>query len=247
MNSLGLAVITFNEEKHIKKVLESVPFASQKVVVDSLSEDNTVAIAKACGAEVISHEWQGYSKQKQFCLDQMKTDWVLVLDGDEWLSESLANEIHQLLSSGPSFNGYFLTRHLVFLNRTLVYGRGKDHQLRLFKNGLGRYNDRDIHEEILVEGPLGKLVQPIIHHSSQTISDEISKLERDTSFELEYYQGHSNYLVNLIFRPIYFWFVMLIKGTWKDGIPGLIFLTMTSYKYFILAAKKYEKDISNKK
>ncbi len=247
MISLGLAVITFNEEKHIQKVLDSVPFAVQKVVVDSNSSDKTVTIARSSGAEVILKDWQGYAKQKQFCLDQLSTDWVLVLDGDEWLSTELTNEIKSLLTNGPEYNAYYLNRHLVFLNKVLTQGRGKDHQLRLFKNGQGTYNDRDIHEEIVVDGEIGHLVSPIIHHSSLSISDEIFKLERDTNLELKYYGGNKSYLVNIFFRPIYFWIVMMLKGTWKDGIPGVIFLTMTAYKYFVLAVKKYEQDHGSQK
>ncbi len=247
MSTIGLAVITFNEEKTIRKVLESVPFAIEKVVVDSFSTDQTVSIANDCGAKVISKKWQGYAKQKQFCLDQMTTDWVLVLDGDEWLTKELSKEIVETINSSVNYDGYYLTRHLVFLGRVLSNGRGVDHQLRLFKRGKGHYSEREIHEEIIVDGTTSNLQKAIIHHSSITISDELLKLERDTTIELQYYGGSKSYLINMIFRPLVFWLTMMIKGTWKDGIPGIIFLTMTSYKYFILAAKKYEKDISDTK
>lgn len=246
MSSLGLAIITFNEERHIEKVLRSVPFAAQKVVVDSFSTDQTISIAKKCGAKVISQEWMGYSKQKQFCLNQMTTDWILVLDGDEWLSPKLQNEIELLLKAGNSIDGYYLKRHQVFLDRELQHGRGVDRQLRLFRRGHGQYNDREIHEEIVVKGRIGELEGHIIHHSSLTISDELEKLQRDTELELKYFGDGRITSYNIFIKPLIFWIVMMLKGTWRDGLPGVIFLTMTAYKYFVLAAKKYERDLGRK-
>ncbi len=246
MKSLGLAVITFNEEKHIEQVLNSVPFASQKVVVDSFSTDKTIELASKCGAKVVKQEWLGYSKQKQLCLEQLSTDWILVLDGDEWLSSDLQQEIENLLESTPIHDGYYLKRHQVFLKRELKHGRGVDRQLRLIKRGKGRYNDREIHEEIIVEGSVGELKAHIVHHSSLTISDELEKLHRDTNFELKYFDDTPISMTNLFLKPFIFWFVMMLKGTWRDGVPGVIFLTMTAYKYFILGAKKYEKDLGIK-
>ena len=246
MISLGLAVITFNEEKHIEQVLNSVPFASQKVVVDSFSSDKTVELASKCGAKVIQQKWLGYSKQKQMCLEQLSTDWILVLDGDEWLSEDLQKEIKKLLESKIIHDGYYLKRRQVFLKRELKHGRGVDRQLRLIKRGKGQYNNREIHEEIIVQGSVGQLNGHIIHHSSLSISDELEKLHRDTDIELKYFSSDPITLLNLFFKPILFWFVMILKGTWRDGLPGIIFLTMTAYKYFILGAKKYEQDLGLK-
>ena len=246
MKSLGLAVIPFNEEKHIEKVLNSVPFATQKIVVDSFSADKTVELATNCGAKVIQQKWLGYSKQKQLCLEQLSTDWVLVLDGDEWLSDELQKEIQNLLECDIIQDGYYLKRHQVFLNRELKHGRGVDRQLRLIRRGKGKYNDREIHEEIIVQGSVGELDNHIIHHSSLTISDELEKLHRDTDIELKYFNSDPITFSNLFLKPILFWFVMFFKGTWRDGLPGIIFLTMTAYKYFILGAKKYEQDLGIK-
>ena len=244
MSTLGLAIITFNEEQHISEVIKSVPFATEVVVVDSFSTDNTVKLASQAGAKVIQQEWQGYSKQKQFCLEQITTDWILVLDGDEVLSKELANEIEKLITGKSQFDAYFLKRHLFFLNRELKHGRGIDFQLRLLKKGIGKYSDRNIHEEILVDCATGKLTNPIYHYSSDTIQDELEKIKRDTEMELTNYNYQEMGIKEILIQPLTFFITMLIKGSWKDGIPGIIFLLLTTIKYIIMRAKFYEANIS---
>lgn len=81
---ISVAVITFNEERNIERCLKSViSLADEIVVVDSLSSDNTVAIAQANGAKVIHQKFLGYIEQKNFAIDQCANDWVLSLDADE--------------------------------------------------------------------------------------------------------------------------------------------------------------------
>jgi glycosyltransferase involved in cell wall biosynthesis len=244
MISIGLAIITFNEEKTISAVLKSADFVTQTVIVDSFSNDRTVEIAKSHGATVIQREWNGYSDQKQFCLDQITTDWVLILDGDECLSESLSIEIQNLLKGKPHFDAYSLRRHLIFLNRELKHGRGTDIQLRLFKNGIGKYTKRNIHEKILVDCEAGLLKNQILHYSSQSIQAELDKITRDTEMELVHYKNQTIGIKEIFIHPIKFFIIMMIKGSWRDGIPGSMFLALTTFKYIVLHAKLYELSIN---
>ncbi|MEP7185409.1 MAG: glycosyltransferase family 2 protein, partial [Rhodanobacter sp.] len=94
---ISLAVITHNEADAIARCLDSVPFASEKIVVDSGSDDDTVAIARARGAKVIHQDWLGFGAQRNFATTQCSHDWILVLDADEYLSPELAAELQQRL------------------------------------------------------------------------------------------------------------------------------------------------------
>jgi len=248
VKSLGVAIITFNEEENIERVIKSVPFATEVVVVDSHSQDRTREIAENCGAKVIQKDWAGYSEQKQFCLDQIKSDWILVLDGDEWLSPDLQEEISTILKSEhSSFLAYELQRNILFLKKLLRFGKGVDYQLRFFKNGVGHYDGREIHENIVTAERVGRLKGHIIHKSSKGIKDELEKMDRDTELERPYYTGQDIGLYHILYKPFSYFFTMLvIKGMWRDGTPAIIFLLLTTYKYVVLYSKLYEMSLERK-
>ena len=113
MSKISLTVIipSKNEEKNIGFCLEPlVGWAEEIIVVDSLSTDDTQKIANDYGARIIQFEYKGgWPKKRQYVLDtySFETEWILLLDCDEILSEVSKNEIGQAIRS-PEFNGYYL-------------------------------------------------------------------------------------------------------------------------------------------
>jgi glycosyltransferase involved in cell wall biosynthesis len=140
---ISLAIITLNEEANIERCIRSVPFATEVVVVDSLSTDHTVEISKALGARVISQKFLGYRAQKQFAHDATLQPWVLSLDADECLSPELQAEILEIFrnpsdagsgSSSPLPNGYRIPRLSFHLGRWIRHGGWyPDYQTRLYR------------------------------------------------------------------------------------------------------------------
>ena len=90
---LTAAIITLNAGAQLDACLASVAFAGEILVVDSGSTDETLAIARARGARVVSHDWLGFGRQKQLAVQTASHDWVLSLDADERVSEPLAQSI----------------------------------------------------------------------------------------------------------------------------------------------------------
>jgi glycosyltransferase involved in cell wall biosynthesis len=88
--ALTLVVITRDAGASLAECLGSVRFASQSIVVDSGSRDNTAEIARNCGALFIEQPWMGFGRQKNFAVAQAGNDWVLCLDADERVSPELA-------------------------------------------------------------------------------------------------------------------------------------------------------------
>ena len=131
------------------------------------------------------------------------------------------------------------------MNKELKYGRGVDVQLRLFKNGVGEYTKRNIHEEIIVKCEVGLLKNHILHYSSLNIQEELDKITRDTEMELPNYQNEVIGFKEIFIQPVQFLLTMIIKGSWRDGIPGLLFLVLTTFKYIIMRAKLYELSIQS--
>jgi tetratricopeptide (TPR) repeat protein len=125
MKTVGLAMIVRNEEKMLRACLTSVrAVVSQMVVVDTGSSDDTGAVARSCGATVISHPWQNhFAEARNAALNAMETDWVLSLDADEELDSEAVQSMPQLLEAAPRVGGYLTPiRNYV----PVLHGRGWD-------------------------------------------------------------------------------------------------------------------------
>ena len=106
---LTVVILTLNEEKHLARCIESLGGIEHSVlVVDSYSSDDTHKIAKDYGASVICHEFINQAQQFNWALKQLddKTEWILRLDADEYLTLELRQEIQNtLLNIEPNING----------------------------------------------------------------------------------------------------------------------------------------------
>jgi glycosyltransferase involved in cell wall biosynthesis len=245
VSTLGLTVITKNEEKNIERCLGSVPFAQTKVVVDSLSTDRTVELANQLGAQVILREWQGFAKQKQFAFEQIEEDWILVLDADESLTESAQEEIKTIIQNNQSCDAYRIPIYPVFMGRILKYGKGPSFPVRLIKKGKGSYTSREVHEEIIVKGTCGQLKNGVRHDSSLDVMSRYEKIKRDILLEKQYVTGAKIGAMTLFGDPIRYFFSYLIKRqAWKDGIPGVVWLVLFTIQMFLQNAIQYEQSLT---
>lgn len=233
--SIGIGIITLNEEKNISSCLKSVSFADEIVVIDSESTDKTVEIAKELGANVIVNPWPGYAKQKQMTLDKLNTDFKLILDADEYLTEKAQIEIQELMKNTKLCNGYFLPRYLIFMGRTHFYGKGRDKQLRLIRSGCGKFDDRNIHEQLIVTGSIGDLQNGALHNSSESITARIKKMKRDISMEMINDDFIPVKIKDITIVPFYYFCAYLFKyKAYRDGIPGIIILTLATLQLVFL-------------
>lgn len=240
MSQFGVAIITLNEERKIKKCLESIQFADEIVVVDSFSSDKTVEIAKQSGAIVFQQEFLGFSKQKQMALDHLNTEWKLVLDADEWVSDELLTALKGL-SSKASHDVYELERWTLFMGKELRYGKGLDFTVRLFRGNKAKFDGRPIHESLVTNRPIGRLPGAILHDSAQSIDERLNTVKRDIEGEVSVLGAHRTSCYKLFVRPLLFFFTQLIwNKAWKDGLPGLIHVGIFSFQYFLIEAKAHE-------
>ena len=91
--NLSVAIITRNEEANLPRTLGSVHWANEIVVVDCGSTDGTVELAWRFGAKVLQQDWLGFGPQKNLAIEYCSNEWVLSLDADEEVSETLAQEV----------------------------------------------------------------------------------------------------------------------------------------------------------
>ena len=96
-------IIALNEERNIARAIESLRCCDEIMVLDSGSTDRTVELAEKLGARVIESVWEGYANQKNRAAEMAGNDWILSLDADEALSESLEGDIWFVKKNGPAF------------------------------------------------------------------------------------------------------------------------------------------------
>ncbi len=179
VHRLSVLVIAKDEEEMIGECLESCTFAGEIVVVDAGSSDGTVEIAHARGARVLEHPFETHARQKNWGLGHLTNDWVLVVDADERVTPDLAREITALVSRGPECAGYWIRRRNTFLGRAIQgAGWGRDRVLRLFDRRRARYDDRLVHETVIMEGEAGALNHALLHHPCRTLDAWVQKTIR---------------------------------------------------------------------
>lgn len=175
---LSAIVIARNEAAKIEACLDSVAFCDERIVVDSGSDDATVALAEAKGARVVQHAWEGFGPQKNFALSLAQGEWVLSLDADERVSPELASQIAQAVSGGQA-DGYEMPRLSSFCGRPMRHsGWYPDYVLRLFRRGRARFSNDLVHERVICEGNVARLSAPLIHHPVERLEDALSRMDR---------------------------------------------------------------------
>jgi glycosyltransferase involved in cell wall biosynthesis len=189
-SNIEVIIATLNEEKNLPHALGSVvDWADSVYVVDCGSDDATVAIAAGMGAQVVTHAWLGYAAQKQWALENLplRSDWVFMLDADERVLPGLRDELlaisRQPVGHVPEA-GYYVNRYLVFLGTRIRHcGYYPSWNLRFFKAGCGRYEDRAVHEHVIIDGPVGYLRECMEHLDRRGLEEYIAKHNRYSSLE----------------------------------------------------------------
>jgi glycosyltransferase involved in cell wall biosynthesis len=183
---LSVLVPTLNEELNLPECLHSVCFADQVFVVDSFSADRTVEIARAGGAEIYQHHFETYSRQKNWALDNLpfRHEWVLIVDADERITPELRAEIEALLARVPECAGYYVNRRFIFLGTWIRHaGWYPSWNLRLFRHRLGRYDDREVHEHVVLDGPAGYLRNDLLHLDQRPLEAFVARHNRYSTLE----------------------------------------------------------------
>ncbi|KJZ20665.1 glycosyltransferase family 2 protein [Loktanella sp. S4079] len=176
MTEITVIILCKDEAAHIGRAIASVAkIATRIVVVDSGSSDDTVAIAKAAGADILFNPWTTHARQFNWALDQIAgvAGWVLRLDADEVVTPELAQQIGRGL---PDVDGIYLRRNICFLGQEIRYGGVYGLSvMRLFRNGAGRAEQRWMDEHIVVNGPTATLSGAIVDDNRKPLDWWITK------------------------------------------------------------------------
>jgi len=233
-------VITLNEASNIAACVDSVSWADEVLVVDSGSTDETLANARAHGARVLSHEWEGYAAQKNWAAGEAACDWILSVDADERVTPALAEEIRRALDE-PRVTGFRVPRVTWHLGRWIrTTDWYPDYQLRLYDRRRARWKPKRVHESVHPDGPVDTLTHDLQHYAYRDIAHHHLTMDRYTTLAAVEMHEHGRRagLFDLTLHPFgAFVRNYIIRRGFLDGSIGFIISAMNAYYVFLKFAK----------
>lgn len=242
---LSVCIITYNEAENIRDCLESIKWADEIIVVDSLSNDRTIVICREFTDRIFQRPWPGYIEQKNFAIEQATQPWVLCLDADERLSPLAAEEvIHEVSHANNPCAGFISPRHSYYLGRWINHGGWyPDYKLRLFKRGKAQWGGKNPHDKLILDGKAQHLRGDILHMVYRDLSDQLKTVDSFSSIIARDWirEGKGFNPFALLFHPpVKFCETYIFKLGFLDGYPGLLISLVSSFYCFLKYAKLWE-------
>lgn len=248
VTDLTVLILTRDEAAVIERAIRSVSWASDILVVDSESTDETREIAAHLGARVVVQPWLGWLEQKRVGVANARADWILSLDADEIVSAELGASIRRALAAGPDpRDGFVVNRQDEFLGILMpnMQRRSKrDTFVRLFNRQKSGWNpEKIIHEEIVCPGKLHLLEGPLLHWRNYSIGAQLDTLNRNATLEAK--MLHERSRGRLVFGmaakpPLRFAWIYIRSGYWRLGLRGFVMAGLHAFAEFLRYAKAWE-------
>jgi glycosyltransferase involved in cell wall biosynthesis len=238
MASICVAVITRNEEKNIAECLAGAAWADEILVLDSLSTDGTVELARRQGARVFQRAFTNFAEQRNAALCLARSDWVLFVDADERISPALAEEIRQQVEATEQDQnlvcGFWVPRENHIWGKVIRHaGWYPDYQLRLLRRGRASYDPaREVHELVRLEGEGKYLSEPLIHYNYHSIRQFATKQKLYSAIQARsmLQAGIRPKPHNYVLQPLReFWRRYVRLRGWQDGWRGLLLAVLMGY------------------
>lgn len=245
---ISVFIIAKNEADRIPVVIRAVrDWVDEVVVVDSGSEDDTLAVSEALGARTVFNAWRGYGPQKVFGEGQCRNRWLLNLDADEEVSPELAGEIRSLFRNGePARAAYTLP----ILPLYPFQERGHPwtafhHPVRLYRRDKAGFRDERVHDTVVVrEGGVGHCRGMVIHRSFRSLTHHVDKVNGYSSAQAEVLaaRGRDPGLLTLLLTPALAFFKQyLLRREFVNGVDGIVVSHMYAFQRLIRLAKTRER------
>lgn len=245
MPTLSAVIITFNEERNIRRCLESLQGVAEEIlVIDSGSSDQTVAIAERMGAKVVHQPFLGYIEQKNFANSCAAGEWILSMDADEALSPELKASVINTMQQ-PNGTGYTMNRLTNYCGEWVRHsGWYPDKKLRLFRKGDGQWTGINPHDRYDLFGnaqPL-HLSGDLLHYSYHSISDHLRQIDRFSAIGAKalYDKGVKANLLMLLYKPVArFLRSYVVWSGFRDGLTGFIIAINSAHAVFLKYLRLY--------
>ena len=248
MDGISVVINTWNEEKNLPRAVASIKnLASEIIVVDMQSSDKTKEVAKKLGAKVFDYKYVGYVEPaRNFALSKAKEEWILILDADEGIPESLSAHLKKMVKK-PNADFYRLPRKNIVFGKWVQYARWwPDYNIRFFRRGVVSWSEI-IHSVPETHG-IGRDLQAkepfaIIHHNYSSISQFVERLNRYTNVQarIKFESDYKFSWRDLISKPTSEFVSRFFAGEgYKDGVHGLAVCLLQAFSEIVLYLKVWE-------
>lgn len=247
-NKISVVINTYNAEKFLKRVLDSVKDFDEIVVCDMESTDNTVAIAKEYGCKVVvfpKGNCVSAEPARTFAIQSATMKWVLVLDADELVTPELKKYLYEHISHKDAAEGLWIPRKNYFMGR-FMHSTYPDYLLRFFIKE-GTTWPPYVHTFPIVNGrqekiPAKRKELAFIHLANDSVHLVVDKTNLYTESEVEKRKDKNYGMVALLWRPFFRFFkAYILKGGIRDGKAGFISACYEALYQFIAVTKIIEK------
>jgi len=253
VDSVSVVINTLNEEKNLPGALASVKdFADEIIVADAKSSDKTAQIAREYKAKVYSVDRYGYVEPaRNFAISKASGDWILILDSDERLSESLKKHLQEIIKN-PQADYFRIPRKNIIFSKWMKHtGWWPDYNIRFFKKGKVSWNEI-IHSVPLTQGKGADLQAKqdlaIIHHNYHTIEEYLTRMNNYTSIQASQLikSGYKYQWKDLVNKPTEeFLSRYFASRGYLDGVHGLALSLLQAFSQLSLYLKIWQSEKFN--
>ncbi len=241
--SVSVVIIVKNEEKRITACLESVKWADEIIVVDDMSTDSTVKIARQYTNKIFQRKMDIEGVHRNYAYSLARNEWILSLDADEVVSPELKEEITNVINEPADFIVFAIPLRNYIGDYWVRWGGWYPaYKDRLFKKGRFRYEEVGVHPRVIYDGRCGRLKGDIIHYSYENFGELTDSLNNQTSREAQKWNatGRKMSLAKALWRAgDRFIRGYIVKKGYRDGVVGLM-AALNGGLYQILSYAKYE-------
>jgi len=246
MAKISACIISFNEEKKIEDCLKSlVDIVDEIIIVDSLSTDDTLEIAKKYTDKIFHQKFLGHIEQKNLAVEKASNDWILSLDCDERLSDELQQSIQKIKDHLDDADVYRMSRKTFYIYRWLNHCWYPDLKTRLFNKNSSRWGGTNPHDHVVTQGKnIVRLQGDIYHYSFDSISDHLKTIDSFTEIGADELVRKNKPVT--IFSPLThaswtFLKLYIFKRGFLDGFAGLVVSVLSYMHVFVKYSKAYIK------
>ena len=242
MSKISVCIISYNEENKIEDCLKSLTgIVDEIIIVDSLSTDKTIEIAKKYTDNIFYQKFLGHIEQKNLAVEKASYDWILSLDCDERVTEELKSSILKIKNYLENADAYKVARRTFYVYRWLNHCWYPDHKIRLFNKNSARWAGTNPHDHVEVDGAnIVTLKGDLLHYSFNSISEHIRTIDLFTEIGADEIikRGKKVYILSPWIHGLWtFLKLYLFKRGFLDGYAGLVVGVLSGMHAFV----KYNK------
>lgn len=239
---VSVVIIAKNEERRLEDCLKSAAWAQEIIVLDDMSTDRTVEIAKKYGARVEQRAMDIEGRQRNYAYGLATQPWIVSLDADERISPELAEQISEVSRHTDTHVCYAVTMRN-YIGKEWIRGAGyyPAGRTKMFQKGKFAYEEARVHPRAIYQGTCGRLQGEIIHQMAWNLEHWIAKFNRETTLEADKWitDGRKVSLANSLRKTVdRFLKNYFVKKGYKHGFSGF-FMSVFHGLYQLISYAKY--------